>query len=49
MVVAITEGLLVVRLEEDGGDMVAEASLNHKVRWILIVWMLLLLTFSKIR
>ena len=32
------------------GDMVEEGtSRNHKVRWMLIVWIFLLLTFSKIK
>ena len=44
------EVFLVAQSEDELGDTVAEeASLNHKVRRMLIVWMLLLLTFSKIR
>ena len=50
VVVAFREVLLVALSEEEVGDTVAEeASQNHKVRRMLIVWMLLLLTFSKIR
>ena len=49
VVVACTEDLLVAHLEEVAGDSVVDFSLNHKVRVMRTVWMLLLLTFLKIR
>ena len=50
VVAAFTGDLPVVLSEDEEGDSVAEeTSLKHKVRWMLIVWMLLLSTFSKIK
>ena len=50
VVAAFTGDLPVVLSEDEEGDSVAEeTSLKHKVRWMLIVWMLLLSIFSKIK